>query len=260
MQPYTHPKIANITTACIVFLIVSFGVIGVMYGYGEFNTPVEFYPPNMQDTYSLTMYNYTTINGTTSIEKTNFPQKMIMSVILKTSTLSAQNPITVTAQLKSFENIPDDAWKEFPNTLVFIFPEALNDPIEFTESGIPNSAFVKVYKYDDKRVYQGSGVIKYQFESKGGFFVIDPYKMDGKKTRNDDGTITLDLTLVGDLQDKIEPPSRFPVEPVSVTQNLHINNIGQAISFILADIGLIQSRKPLIRGISWLYEKILLKI
>ena len=256
---WEHPKLAKITTARILGLMAGTGFFAYDISQGVHNDVQTFYHPNRQKDFVATVFEYS--NGTL-ISKTSFPREIIIAVALHTTSLSAQNEIEVQAISRKFDNISEEELKGMPNTLVLIFPQAIHQPIDFVNDLSPNIGYVKIYLNENNKRYEGSDKILYQFESDGGFFLRTPENIGGEYLKSEqiekhgDRTETRTLTLVGDLQELVYSPSRFPVEPVSTTDNMKMNNIIQAISILIINIGLIQSRKQIILGVFFCFRNI----
>lgn len=255
---WKYPNLAKITTAGILILVLIIGLIAIDISYGKYNEIKTFYPPNLQKGYVATVYEYA--NNGTLLNQASFPRELIVAVSLETTSLSAQNMIKVTGITEPLQNISSDELEGMPNTLILIFPSAIHQPTEFVSTFSPNYGFVKIYWNSDTKRYEGTDNIMYQFQSDGGFFLATPENIGGEHTKeetitkHDDGTETRHLTLEGDLRELIYEPSKFPVEPVSTTDNMKMNNVIQAFSILVIAIGLIQTRNKIIHGVFWCFD------
>lgn len=96
---------------------------------------------------------------------------------IKSTSRSAQNPLDIKADIKpiSFFNIVDinEVWYKMPETLHFVFPNALTYPIEKNEFGQPEFAVLELKRNDESLKYMGDTSIIYQDEGEYKFFLLE---------------------------------------------------------------------------------------
>lgn len=247
MNKWSHPKLANITTGGIIILIIIISIFANDIREGKYNPTYEIHLQGSKiDFYSVTIQQELT-NGTV-IEK-NIPRDIVFQTTLSTKSLSAQLPIHVTAVSEPFNTISDWEYAQLPDSLILIFPDSLKYPLEDLGDLSYNGGYIQTYLNHKTKQYEGNNYIEYQFASDGGFYLQMPQLMKGQFEKNLDGTITISALEIGDSQERVLTPTRFPVEPLSATINLQMNNLVQAISVLIINVALIQSRKQIIYGV-----------
>lgn len=253
---WEHPRLANLTTAGILIVMIAIGIFAYCISEGTYNKPFTFHLTPIRQEYNLTMTAHSS-DGTVLEQKT-FLKKMILHASLTTKSPSAQSPIDVQIVSEQILDIPNEAKPQ--DTLLIFFPDADNYPPEPLGPLSYNAGVVKIYWNEKEKRYEGNRSIMYQFESEGGYFSVVPnnfpekYFEKGSATKNPDGTITVSFYLIGNIRELVYPATKFHVEPTSTTINLKMNNIVQAISILVINVGLIQSRKQIILGVFSVYR------
>ncbi len=122
------------------------------------------------------------------VSENSYSLEMITQIIdlrgtldLRTTSRSAQNPITIEAELTPIPvfNVLDvkEVWSKMPDTLHFIFPTALVYPIQRDNFGQPEYAELILTKSDDPLRYNGQITLVYEDEGNYPFFLLESVEM-----------------------------------------------------------------------------------
>lgn len=188
-------------------------------------------------------------NGTT--EKVSFDKRMIIDVKLTAKDLTVNTPIRVDADI-IFNDVPDDAWKKFPEVLILAFPGSNNMEISVKPSEIQGGA-IKMKKMEHVHIYRGIDQLVYSMEGKYGYVILTPEIAELSSLKETSGVVTLNL-LTFDLDELVEPKSTFHIFATSPIIGNEISLVGLSISLIVLGIGIIQLRPQFISGVCWLYD------
>lgn len=230
----------GVRLASSVLILSSVIVIGIMaykaYA-GDFNELYSFTPPAFT-------------GGFISQQNPEYPKDMNMIVFLNTTSLSAQNPITVSAKMYpsvDFSKFNPDPWPHLPEYQYLVFPYALKYPLKASAEGDYYSAIIEMKKSDDPRQYYGTGEIVYQFDNKYGFIFIGPKEM--QEHVKSDGAVHF---TASELDGRVNDMTRFTVGSTELTTSLKTNNIFLSLTLVLLAVGIVEVRRNIVAAVSWI--------
>ncbi|MCV0430338.1 hypothetical protein [Nitrosopumilus sp.] len=211
--------------------------IGAVYAYsGGFNT----IHPYLGDRVLL--------GGFAVQQHPDNPPELDMQVVLKTDSLSAQNPIIVEARQFPNENIlkyKPDPWNYLPEKQYVIFPYALKFPLEQHPEGFNKPAIIELTKSKTNREYYGTGKIFYERGGNYGFFFTGS---DSINAHSDGFTSSFSIE---EVNARVKDMTRFDVGTIEETNSLKTYNIALAGFFItLAGLG-IKYKQKINESVSW---------
>lgn len=239
-QYTSESKIKKITWLGIILLITVIGFVAINAFNGHFN-PIHPY-----------LGDHIFSGGFVSQQNPDFPSELDMQIILKSTSLSAQNPIEVEAKMFPNENIvlyKPDPWSYLPEKQYLIFPHAIKYPLEKFPVGFTKSAVIELTKSDNTREYYGSGKIMYEKEGKYEFFFVGPKTMEQHMDGN-----SASFSFSEFNKNNIEDAS-FDVGGIEQTNALTQTNYVLS-GFILGLIGpIMKFRRDISEGIIWLNDR-----
>ena len=250
MKKKDHPKI-SIIGGIIILSIVGILAIHAYLLFVELNEKQVFNLPKLAKPYNITEIVTTTENGETREFRTSIEKFFEIDMILITTSLSVNNPIHVKANFV-FPEVTNEQWDSFDEFIILVFPKAYDDPESqnFEASG----GMIKMKKSPNVHNYYGNTDIMYPLEGDYGYTLVlpkDADKIEHKKLEGDIGEIS--VKFLG-LDKKVQKETLFHVYASPPGANLDINQIGQALTYVIISIGAVQLRIELIKGLIWLYE------
>lgn len=168
----------KLTRIGILFLIMGIIFLGLAIAaiFDFFtNTDYKIFPTNRRYAISEELSKEIQGGGFT-LEKIVTMIDLRGSLELRTTSRSAQNPITIEAELtpvQVFNLLDERAWSKMPDSLHFVFPEALNYPIERNSFGQPEYAVLNLEKIENPRKYIGQTTLIYEDSKKYPFFLLE---------------------------------------------------------------------------------------
>lgn len=205
-------KAQSITTILIISLVVVLVFIAYKTYNGDFN--------------EIKTYNgFSRSSGFVYQQNPKFKPELDLLVLLKTSSKSAENPITIDAKLFPNQNILSyvpDPWPHYPEKQYLIMPYALEYPLRTFPEGDYAPVVIELTKSDNPRQYSGTGRIIYESASSYGYFLIGPKEIENH-TKNFYQRFTL-----SELESRVDPATIFEIGSVSDTNTLKSTNIAQA--------------------------------
>ncbi|MEW6605625.1 MAG: hypothetical protein AB1351_13190 [Thermoproteota archaeon] len=234
-EEYYQNKYGWYATKLIVLVIVA--VIG-WYAYltytGEFDHEYEYPAP-------------TAAGGFITGLPPDTPPELNISVVFNTTSLSAQNPITVEVRLwptEDFKRYKPDPWDEhYPDHEYLVFPYALKYPLTKLEGGDYEAAAIRVNKSDNPREFYGKGQIIYPFEGRYGYLFVGQTEMNEKRQEN--GLTNFDAV---NLTNRIHNATYFNVGSSDEVTNLRNNNIFLALTLVFVAFGVAQFHGSITAG------------
>lgn len=193
------------------------------------------------------------LGGFVHQQNPDYLPELDMQIILKTNSLSAQNPITVEAREFPNENIltyRPDPWDYLPEKQYVVFPYALKFPLEQYADGFNKPAIIELTKSKDTREYFGTGEIFYERGGNYGFFFTGSKSIEA---HSDGFTSSFSLDEIDEL---IKDETRFDVGTIEETNSLKTLNIVLAGFFVtLAGLG-IKYKQKIHESVIWFDGKI----
>jgi len=252
MTKRKHPTTANFTTLGLLAIVgfLGFLIIQIILEDADYNKEYEFNVKDISQSYVLTKIITTTENGIATVTEEKFDKRMLIDVIFTTTSFSAQNPIKVAVSV-GFSDVEKNVWESdaFVDVNVLAFPGSY---VYDEETSKPTNyeGVIKLNKRTSAQVYSGHGTIMYPFSGDFGYVMLDPNNAKLKNVVIENGIVVLSLEA-SDLEDKVLEKTKFPIESSDGTISLRMNNITQAISFIILLFVLIQLRPQIIGGVEW---------
>ena len=221
-----------------LIIVVIFSVLSIIAITGSFNQfefkYIPYYPSKeIPENYDATSYGH---RGYLLPEHDPpLPTAEHFGVRFKASSISAQNPITVIAELDLLEESISDDFKNKYNThgqyLALVFPNAYKyDPWNPFSNDL--RAFIPFEPTEKPDVYKAEGQIIYPFSGEFGYFLMS--KDDRIRYQTPDGGFKLSEMYYRMYKKPIV------VESASVTASIQANNIFLTLTFIATAIGSIQ--------------------
>ncbi|AJZ75173.2 hypothetical protein [Candidatus Nitrosotenuis cloacae] len=226
-------KQANGFTVLGLSLLIILTIIAYL---GLFNPTYEFVPPIVVEKDAiLAVQEYIPNGENQTIRKIIASHHSETNLLLKTTALSAQNPITVEVTME-FPDLPEDAWNLLDEEYFIMFPFAVNSEKSLMDNQYYTANF-PIKKNNDDRKYFGSGMIKYTFEGDKPFFVLLTANEINRFRSGDIAKLPQSY-----IQQSLEKGVFLQIEPSSTTTTLHTNNIVLALTCIVIAFGILQIR------------------
>ena len=236
-----YPKLRNLVTAGLLLLVMYIGVQAYYVYDGKYDTIITYAPP------LITQDNFFIGNN----QNGSFNVSLSHELTLRTTSLSAQNPIDVEMIVKPSDNyveyIPSQ-WSTLPQQIEFIFPQAtiVKPEIEDISRNIPSLVLIKAEK---PQQYFGNMTIMYQFEGNYGY-------MRRSMDYSQPSKIGTSEFVSKDVVSQVPEDLKYHVDSSDVTNSIHTNNIFKALTLSFVGFSLIELREQIIKGFSSSYDAI----
>jgi hypothetical protein len=182
------------------------------------------------------------------------PLDVNVNVFLTTTSLSAQNPISVDVRIYPNERYDHAAhpWRSQVESEYIIFPLALKYPLSTLADGDYESGFIKLERYDSPDMeYRGRGEIIYQFQGNYSFTFIPTADVEERSLPNGLTSFYLD-----ELAEKYKGKEvYFIVGSEEQTSDLKNNAIILSLTLVIIGIAVIEIREIITDGFAWIYRR-----
>ena len=235
-EPSMDTKWISLGIVILVILIVGLATLSFTGFFNEFN----FTPSIRQSSFLAKIY-------------PDLPPELDILVYMKTTSLSAQNIITVSAKAfpnDNFAKYPNDSWNHIAYTekMYLLFPHSLNYPLHQYSEGDFAAGIIELTKSNNPREYVGNGQIIYQHEGKYGYHLVTQNFFDKRG---------INVNQVSVLASEIEPlvgnVTEIEISGADVTVSFQTNNLILTLTWLAVAFGIVQTRAHIISGISWLH-------
>lgn len=242
-----HP---NISKVCTVILLISVAICGVFaYNFSaEILVPTTFDLPNVQLPYNLTMIEKDVKTGEV-INSIEFKKYVEFDVRLITTGLVVNNPIMVEAYL-IFDDVPESAWKTFPDVMILVFPNSFNN--DQSEDAEASGGAIKMKKMEHEHVYGGFDTLRYPLEGTYGYLLLETVPATHVEVSDVRNGIQEMHVLAGNLMDKVQKETAFQIKSDNPTNT---NKLTISLTLVIIGIGILQLRESFVTGVTWLFYR-----
>lgn len=233
----------------IVVILVALITYGAINAYeGNLNPQYNYTPPNLTDNSILEQFKIE--NNTIKLDSIQFLQGMTLQAIFKSTSLSAQNPITVTANFSLANGtINPTVWKTYPSHFYLMFPTSLSEPSQLLDNGGYATGIIVLNKYDHPQTYHTPTdeiqQIKFQFEGDHGFAILDDNDLSNHSVNG------IPVFTDKDMAKLVSNFTKIHVNSSDTTTNLRTNSITLCLTFVLIGLGVVGTKKHIQTILIW---------